>query len=614
MIPAPERAARLALIAGGVATALAFWLTRTHPLAALAPLQTAAQALACVAALTLLRLQAARRAEEETRSLAALTAGGEGQLFTADDPGLLPGVRTYRQIEAWLPPVAAPLLGLFLLHAAQRGWRAAPDWVGSSAPLAAFAITAGTLFALFLLSQYLSALAAAAARPLRAGANLAGLTFLLAGLAAASALAAHLGLLRADLPLARAGWVLVGGVGAEWVFHGLAYWYRARGARERAHPYESRLAGLLGDPGALVRDLARALDYQFGAGFSSSWFLRFLGGVLLPFAAAVATLHWLSDALVWLEPHETGLRQRAGRIDRAHPLGPGLHLKFPAPFETVIRLPAGRLNQVRVGFEGEEEIPGPDTLRLWTQPHYEREDIFLSARQAEPGAPGLRLDLLNVNVPVLYRITNEVAHTTQVRDPEHWMTLLAHRGMTRLLLTRDLAALAGSGLEAAGEDLTRRVQADADRIGLGVRVEFAGLHGAHPPLLVAAAYEKALAARQERDERIHRARGEAARTLAGAAGEAERELSGALAYQARRTALERAAAEGFAQQLAAFAHEPDVYRADLVFRTLEKALAGARLFLVPGRAQARVINLDLSPPPDPSLFEFHDPIAENRLP
>ena len=610
---APEKSARLVLVLALFATGLHVWLARTHGLAALLPLQIAGQALAAVAAVVLARAHLARRAEEERRLFELERTREAGKLFGEDsDLQLLPAVRTHGQVESWLPPAAAPLIGLFLLQAAWRGWAvASAPRPAPLEPLTALAILGGEVFAFFLLSQYLGALGRdPAGRLVRPAANLAGMVFLMAALAAAGALAAQWDYPALDPLLARGGLLVLGLVGAELILNGVSYWYRARAARTRAQPYESRLAGLVGDPGSLVGDLARSLDYQFGAGFSSSWLFRFCTRALLPLAAAQALLFWISTSVVWLEPHEVGLRQRWGRLLPGVELGPGLHVKLPAPFETVRRIPSGRVQQTQVGYEDDAPGENGEGLRIWTQPHYEKEDLFLTVQAGATTNETPTLGLLNVNVPVSYRITNAVAYATGARDPDGWLRHLAHRAMTRLLVNRSLDDLTGDGQSRAAEELRGRLQAEADRFGLGVRIETVGLHGAHPPLLVAESYEKSVGALQEKQTRIHQATGRAARATASGAGESARAISEALAYNIRRTTLEKAAAEGFTQQLAAFAKEPDVYRATLYFRTLEKALVGVRLFLLPAGVPARVFNLDLTPPPDPTLFEFNDPNAE----
>ena len=53
--------------------------------------------------------------------------------------------------------------------------------------------------------------------------------------------------------------------------------YRPRMKGQVAHLlYDSRLVGLLGQPGGIFSTVAQAIDYQFGFKVSDTWFYRFL--------------------------------------------------------------------------------------------------------------------------------------------------------------------------------------------------------------------------------------------------------------------------------------------------------------------------------------------------
>ena len=241
--------------------------------------------------------------------------------------------------ERWCVPTLVVLLFLAQAGAAYALWRwldRLPSLLTDRATLAmAFFGMLGLIS--FLLGKYAAGLSRAEGyRLLRPSASYLLLGALLFTLAITTEVVAWLGYARVDPLVARALTTLLGLVALENGVNLLLEVYRPRGQRgELRLIYESRLLGLLSQPGGLISTAAQALDYQFGFKVSETWFYRWLENALAWLILLQAGVPWLATALVIIEPHEVALLERFGRrLDGGGALQPGLHFKWPWPIET----------------------------------------------------------------------------------------------------------------------------------------------------------------------------------------------------------------------------------------------------------------------------------------
>jgi len=158
-----------------------------------------------------------------------------------------------------------------------------------------------------------------------------------------------------------------------------------------------------------------------------------------------------------------------------------------------------------------------------------------------------------------------------------------------------------SRLEAA-QILRDEIQAAADARKLGVKILFVGLQDIHPPVKVAADYEKVVGAEQTKLATILGARADAIRTnaLAGAMAFTTTNVAQATRQRLEVSALARAAL--FTNQLPAFAAAPSVYRQRAYFQTFANATGNARKYII------LTTNTD-----DVVIFNLEDSIRQDLL-
>ncbi len=615
----PERAALFAAISSlllAVASAVGRTAEGSFLFAPLAALHAWAGLVALAVALR--EFFARRAAEEAVEAEAARRESPDGSLFTrpgdvADEPFSM--ARSARLFERWAVPAVAPLLGAGLGAAAWMQGRALaalpPPEAAARLPAAGWFGAAG--LALLVLGRYLVVHARAPGRGrVRAAGTAAGATALAALAAAAGCLASGAGYPAVERGIAAALVAVAGLLGIEQILNALLELYRPRGRdAEPASPYESRIARRLCDPSAWMRGAAESLDYQFGFKVSQTWLAGFLGRTLAPLLLfQIAVLYALTSVAV-LGPDEEGILERLGR-PRAESaggwhLGPGFHWKRPWPFETVRRMPARRLLETHVGYEG--RVTNPDET-LWTRPHFEREDPFLTAARdgatsAVPsaGEAAVPVNLVSVNLPVEYRVTNLLQYAYGHRDPAAALRAVATRAVTREAAGRDLFDVLGAGQAGFAKAVGDRIRADAEALGLGIEVTFVGVQGVHPPVPIADAFESVVGALEEKETATLAGRAHAARVLPAASAAAESVRLAAMARRDGQVLGSRAEAAQFLVRKAAHDRSPAVYRGRAHLQTVQDALAKPRLFVVAAPCDTEVLQLNLEEKIPSTLFD-----------
>ncbi|UCC96864.1 MAG: hypothetical protein JSW66_13580, partial [Phycisphaerales bacterium] len=441
--------------------------------------------------------------------------------------------RRLQIFEKWFIPIFSALIaayqigmGLYLLNAARTA--IAPDML--KRPLLCGICMTAIAFVSFLISRYATGMSGQRQwKPLRAGGSaLLGAALLCFVLAVALALAY---LFSFKDPESRYRFVnimarvipgLLVVLGIETALNLILDIYRPRlkGLYSRS-AFDSRLLGVISEPGGILRSAADAIDYQFGFQVSQTWFYKLLEQWIVPLALfACATLYLLS-CIVVVAPDEEAIIEHFGNpadsTNDVRLIGPGLAFKWPWPIDKVHRYPTKRIAEISIGFVPQRD---PDTGALehkpllWGESHYAQEYQLLVASEqtgTESFQGTVPVSLVIAAVPVQYRIKDLYSFAYNHHEPEQLLESICYRELTRFAASAKIEAddeagmaqsLLGAGRTEATETLTTRIQKAADQAGLGVEIVFVGLQGIHPPVEVAADYQKVIGALQKKQATI----------------------------------------------------------------------------------------------------------------
>lgn len=450
---------------------------------------------------------------------------------------------------------------------------------------------------------------------------------------------------------------------------------RLKGRYSRS-AFDSRLLGTINEPGGILRSVADAIDYQFGFQVSQTWFYKLLEQAIVPLALfAVVTLYLLS-CIVVVEPGEQAIIEHFGSpmsdANDVRPLGPGLRFKWPWPIDVVYKYPTERISQISIGFVPEIDPNGQVEHKplLWGQRHYKEEYQLLVANEqegAESGAGTVPVSIVIAAVPVQYRINDLYSFVYNHQEPEKLLESICYRELTKLAASAKIEveqetdaeqSLIGMGRAQAGKTLTERIQTASNEAKLGVEIVFVGLQGIHPPVEVAADYQKVIAALQKKQQSILDAKAERNKilgTLIGSVEKAEALYDLASKYQQaeesgtpeeiealgkqldwafeqakgdifktlreaqneafKKETLAEATSVQFAGQLKAYQDAPKIYVHEQWLTMLEEALKDIRKYVVvAGPNDTQVTIFDFQEKLTPDLMDYLGGLEENTKP
>ncbi len=533
---------------------------------------------------------------------------GSATLFESKEAEIFPAARSRQQFEKYFIPVFTVLLLLLQAGSAYFLWRwlaklpEVPPLKDESTALALFGLFA---LVLFLLGRFSATIARIENhRLLRPSASYLLLGAYLCIVTAGGIAAVKAEFHKADFYVAHGLCVVLALNAVETLLTLILEIYRPRLKGKVVRPlYESRFVGLLGQPEGLITTAAQALDYQFGFKVSETWFLKFLARAWVGLTLMQLGVLLLSTCFVVVDSGEQALLERFGRpVAGREVLGPGLHLKWPWPVDRAYPHRTEEIQMITIGFTPDDHAVGIyGNAVLWTLGHGDEENFLVANREQRALEvelpPGERkappVSLLTVNIPVQYQIRNLVDWTYNYESSAALLQLIATREVVRYLVSADMnEIMSDARLEAAGA-LRDRIQSAVNASKLGADILFVGLQGIHPPVKVAADYEKVVGAAQKRVAMTNNATGDAIRTNALAAARAFSVTNAAEAGRLRveLTALARAAA--FTNQIPAFNAAPSVYRQRAYAQAFAEATARVRKFVLLTRDTQDVISYDL---------------------
>ncbi|MBL9135274.1 MAG: protease modulator HflK [Verrucomicrobiales bacterium] len=553
-----------------------------------------------------MRLEERERLEKLELEELARSAKGT-TLFETGDAEIFPAQRAREQFERLIVPAVTVLL--FLLQAGGTVglwlWLDQQIVTRINQPMLLMSLFGMFALVLLLLGKYGSRLAQLDNhRLLRPGA-----AYVLLGSAASFLVALGIGAVEAGFPkvdfyLARALTVLLGAAAVETLITLVLEVYRPRtkGRRETRVIYESRLVGLLGQPAGIFTTMAQALDYQFGFKVSDTWFYQFIQRAAGWMILGQLAILLLSTCVTFIDAGEQALLERFGRpVAGREVLGPGIHFKLPWPIDEVYRERTLEVRSFLIGIIEEDDPKKREEHKtiVWTTSHAKEEfnmlvgsrDRVISTGTSRDQAPPV--NLLTVNIPVQYEIKDLRAWSTQHAQATNLLEKLAMREVVKYLVGVDFFEFMSSAQERAASELRSRIQAASDAANLGVNVLFVGLQGVHPPVKVGKDFNAVVAALQEKEAIIERARAYAVTNVILARAEATNRIRHAEAYSTRTIANTFAQAAQFTNQVKAFRESPEIYTQRAYLQAIARGGAGARKIVVTSTNAQDIVTLNL---------------------
>jgi membrane protease subunit HflK len=672
----PVHVALVSLVLSIIFFGVAFFLGRWSGFAAVSAVSWLILSVALIWFVLCLQFYQRSIAEQEKLDASQLVRGDEtSTIFQAGnerDTLISASQRRLELFEKWFIPIFAAIIaafqigiGLYLFKTS--GGEIEPE---TKQPLFCGIFLTAIAFMSFLLSRYATGMSAQPEwKPLRAGGSsllgVAVVCFILAICLAVAYIFPNIhwpvNIMTLVIP------ILLIVLGAETAVNLVLDIYRPRlKGRYSRSAFDSRLLGVINEPGGILRSAADAIDYQFGFKVSQTWFYKLLEEAIVPLVLFGLVTLYLFSCVVVIEPDEQGIVEHFGnpvnKAGQTRILEPGLAFKWPWPIDIAYKYPTKRISEISIGFVPKINPKTGEQERkplLWGEKHYKEEyRLMVASEQAgtESQAGTVPVSLVIAAVPVQYRVKDLYSFIYNHNDPEKLLKSICYRELTRFAASAKIEtneqkgtedSLLGAGRVAAARTLNERIQKAVDEQGLGIEIVFVGLQGIHPPPEVAVDYQKVIGAVQKKQALILDAQAERNSTLgpivgsvekteklyelwlkyqqaedanspakiekiAGeldlafeeAKGEIFKKLRQAQSYAFQKEALARATGDRFSEQLKAYEAAPEIYLQEQRLSMLEEKLDEIRKYVVVAdQNDTQVTIIDLQEKLTPSIYD-----------
>jgi P-type Cu+ transporter len=273
--------------------------------------------------------------------------------------------------------------------------------------------------------------------------------------------------------------------------------------------------------GRFANRCGRIGDWAAEAFSPTKWVFRFIDhwATLLRLAVAAVLIVWLMTGLVRITPDEEALVTRFGRYETT--LSPGLHWRWPPPFERIRREKTAELRSVNLGFRARRTaLRGrptftPGTIE-WTSEHtaagYEprpEEALIVTGDEV----------LVELTADVQYRISNLREYVYGADDPAGIVRTVAESAVRDVAARTPLDDILTTRRAAVRQRCLQLARQRLDGYGIGVEIVDLNLLDVHPPRDVVPAYRDVANALEEKEQYINEAHGYYASQVIKASGE-----------------------------------------------------------------------------------------------
>lgn len=292
--------------------------------------------------------------------------------------------------------------------------------------------------------------------------------------------------------------------------------------------------------------------------------LRVIGLGLLVLLAILL----VQSSVFMVKTEEVGVVLTFGKY--SHQSDPGLRLKWPWPFQTVVPVPVQRQLKAEFGFR---------TVSVGVRSQYS-DRMYIDESLMLTGD----LNVAVVEWTTQFRISDPYKYLFKVRnlfDAREEGRGDTFRDMNEAVMRavigdRSVNEVLTIGRQEIASEVERRLQELCDQYDTGIRVEQIVLQDVNPPEQVRPAFNEVNQAQQEKERMINEARAQYNTVIPRAGGEAQQTIQQAEGYATDRVNRALGDAELFKSLLAAYRRAPEVTRRRLYLEMIQAVYPNVR--------------------------------------
>lgn len=274
----------------------------------------------------------------------------------------------------------------------------------------------------------------------------------------------------------------------------------------------------------------------------------FGGGKGIILGLIVAGVLWGITGFYRVQPGEEGVQLLFGEFNGR--TTPGLNYWFPSPIGGVDIVDAENIRRVQIGYSGQSgrgrEVPG--------------ESLILTGDQ----------NIVDMDVDVLWRVSDAANYLFNVRDPETTVKIMAESSLREVIGQTSLDNALTDG-RAEVQAKTRQVlQETLDQYQTGIEITNVQLQKADPPQPVIDAFNEVQRARQDKERLQNEAEAYRNSVVPTARGEAQKMIQGASAYKEKVTAEAEGEAQKFLSIYETYRGSKEITRERIFLETMSE--------------------------------------------
>ena len=231
----------------------------------------------------------------------------------------------------------------------------------------------------------------------------------------------------------------------------------------------------------------------------------------------------------------------------------GIHLKWPAPLQTVIKIPTKRELEMEFGQRGQSE-----SKRRVNRSEVEEESLMLTGD----------LNVAVVPWKTQYRIAEPDKFLFKVKDPIGTFRDMNEAVMREVIGDRSVNEVLTTGRQEIATKMEEKLQKMCDQYENGIKINRILLQKVLPPKQVQNAFNEVNTAEQEKEKMINQALGDYNRIIPRARGEAEQTVQQAEGYAMDRVNRAKGDASLYSDLLKSYKKAPEVTKNRIYLETM----------------------------------------------
>lgn len=307
------------------------------------------------------------------------------------------------------------------------------------------------------------------------------------------------------------------------------------------------------------------LEKNTGITMRGLWSMRLIKNVVPYSVIVVILLFWISTGIVQVESYQEGAVYRLGKLTD-DTLEPGIHMTLPYPLDKVELYDTETVNKMTIGYASKE-----DTDNLWTGTHGTNEHKLLLGNGNE---------LVSLNLRLEYKISDLHKYLRTSSNPASILESQAYALITDRIIETNLESLLSVDRDAFTESYTRELKERFAEYDVGIEIVSVVLESIHPPLDIAAIYQKVIGAEINAEEMITRAQSKANAKITAAMAEKEASINAANAEYYQKVATAVSDVAEFNASLEASNGNPEAYHYYKYLNAMSQAYGKSKLVIV----------------------------------